>query len=651
MNILVHNTPQEYKKLQTRPYQTNALKVMRDFTKKWINDAIDSSNDFWWNSVLSMLMATWAGKTATSGSHIKNIFSGRDALERIQWSNLPLKILVLNDRTTLVNQLYEANIQGKWWYAPLFGQDILDHAHIKVVHSKADKQQIINSQNEIIEIAWNDIDREEGQWTKDLIYFSTFQSAHKFSDEWLMFDVIIIDEAHHLNASTYQSVVQQYVDRYESYHWRQPLIMPMSATLGDLFGDPIVNYGLPEYLAGPYSPEVDYHLVTSSDFDDLDLEQVNTEIQRIQDMTDLRAKIKAIKELKEYIQEHLAQFGWLKELTQDMISRILKNAWSLDHTILFVSSIAEVDEITHTVNELTWDDTTAVWFHSKIDEADDTVLKWYESWKHKIIVAVDKLNEGIDLPATRNVVFRRWTESSIIFQQQFGRGLRSDQVSFYDYTGMMRNFAWIWDINQQISTVQDIFPTDEETDDNASESWSKPRKWINILIWDIVTSWSNNTRQIQLDQLVCWIDRLEKTKNYDEMAKEECVDYCKNQLMWCGITSNSQLIEFGARKFQKEFGLSLIGRILWRRIKGPSVSNLEELAWVLDLTPLDPKQELITQLLLHSITSSYQLIKFGPTKFQKEFGLSLIGTILWRTIKILSVLDLNELWNKLYEDQ
>jgi len=83
----------------------------------------------------------------------------------------------------------------------------------------------------------------------------------------------------------------------------------MSATLGDLFGDPIVNYGLPEYLAGPYSPEVDYHLVTSSDFDDLDLEQVNTEIQRIQDMTDLRAKIKAIKELKEYIQEHLAQFG------------------------------------------------------------------------------------------------------------------------------------------------------------------------------------------------------------------------------------------------------------------------------------------------------------------------------------------------------
>jgi|GEM_PF-3825058 len=46
MNILVHNTPQEYKKLQTRPYQTNALKVMRDFTKKWINDAIDSSNDF-----------------------------------------------------------------------------------------------------------------------------------------------------------------------------------------------------------------------------------------------------------------------------------------------------------------------------------------------------------------------------------------------------------------------------------------------------------------------------------------------------------------------------------------------------------------------------------------------------------------------------
>jgi superfamily II DNA or RNA helicase len=92
----------------------------------------------------------------------------------------------------------------------------LDHAHIKVFHSKADKKQILNTNNEIVELDGEDSVQEFGQGKKDNIYFSTFQSTNKFKDEDLVFDVIMIDEGHHLKAMSYKAVVQEYVDKYEA---------------------------------------------------------------------------------------------------------------------------------------------------------------------------------------------------------------------------------------------------------------------------------------------------------------------------------------------------------------------------------------------------------------------------------------------------
>lgn len=77
----------------------------------------------------------------------------------------------------------------------------------------------------------------------------------------------------------------------------------------------------------------------------------------------------------------------------------------------------------------------AVGFHSKIDEEDGEILRQYNEGEKKVIVAVGKLNEGVDMPQTNNVVFWRDTESETVFKQQFGRGLRGDKVSVYDYVG------------------------------------------------------------------------------------------------------------------------------------------------------------------------------------------------------------------------
>lgn len=58
--------------------------------------------------------------------------------------------------------------------------------------------------------------------------------------------------------------------------------------------------------------------------------------------------------------------------------------------------------------------------HSDKGAEDPTkILERYESGECRIIVSVDMLNEGHDMPDTRHVVFARGTDSEIVFKQQF----------------------------------------------------------------------------------------------------------------------------------------------------------------------------------------------------------------------------------------
>ena len=59
------------------------------------------------------------------------------------------------------------------------------------------------------------------------------------------------------------------------------------------------------------------------------------------------------------------------------------------------------------------------------------------------ILTVDIFNEGIDIPSINQVVMLRQTQSSIIFIQQLGRGLRKhdskDYVTIIDFIGNYKN--------------------------------------------------------------------------------------------------------------------------------------------------------------------------------------------------------------------
>ena len=73
----------------------------------------------------------------------------------------------------------------------------------------------------------------------------------------------------------------------------------------------------------------------------------------------------------------------------------------------------------------------------------EKVVKQLEDGKLEYILTVDIFNEGIDIPSVNQVVMLRNTQSSIIFVQQLGRGLRKhkskDYVTIIDFIGNYKN--------------------------------------------------------------------------------------------------------------------------------------------------------------------------------------------------------------------
>lgn len=76
-------------------------------------------------------------------------------------------------------------------------------------------------------------------------------------------------------------------------------------------------------------------------------------------------------------------------------------------------------------------------------EQRESVVEQLESGAIQYIFTVDIFNEGIDIPKVNQVVMLRNTQSSIIFIQQLGRGLRKDKskdfVTVIDFIGNYKN--------------------------------------------------------------------------------------------------------------------------------------------------------------------------------------------------------------------
>ena len=248
--------------------------------------------------------------------------------------------------------------------------------------------------------------------------FATIQTLSRdyhlnlFSEDY--FDYILIDEVHKAGADSYKKVMA---------HFQPEFFLGMTATPERTDGQNI-------YELFDYNIAYEIRLQDALDNDMLcpfiyfgvkDIEINGQLIDETTNITNLTSD-----ERVKHILQKIDFYG----VSGDKVKGLI-----------FCSSKQEAHELALKLNQngkncraLTGDDTI---------ETRNEVVAQLERGKLEYILTVDIFNEGIDIPSVNQVVMLRNTQSSIVFVQQLGRGLRKHEskeyVTIIDFIGNYKN--------------------------------------------------------------------------------------------------------------------------------------------------------------------------------------------------------------------
>ncbi|ULG73697.1 DEAD/DEAH box helicase [Macrococcus brunensis] len=134
-------------------------------------------------------------------------------------------------------------------------------------------------------------------------------------------------------------------------------------------------------------------------------------------------------------------------IAEERVDHILEKAEYYGHSgkslkgLIFCSSKDEAKELSNLLNKRKYK-TVALTGDNTQDFREECV-KNLEEGSLDYILTVDIFNEGIDIPSINQIIMLRNTESSIVFIQQLGRGLRKhnskEYVTIIDFIGNYRN--------------------------------------------------------------------------------------------------------------------------------------------------------------------------------------------------------------------
>ena len=249
--------------------------------------------------------------------------------------------------------------------------------------------------------------------SKDLnkeIIFSTIQTLSKdkilnsFSND--EFDYIIIDEVHKAGANTYQKIVN---------YFNPDFLLGMTATPErsddfDIFK--MFNYNIAYEIRLKHALEEDllcpFHYFAISD--------ITVDGAQLNEKSDF--KFLVAHERINYIIDTINFYGYCGDRVKGLV---------------FCSNKNEAITLSNIFNSRGYN-TVALTGDNTQEERNTAIEKLEQDGKNNsldYIFTVDIFNEGVDIPSVNQVVMLRPTESSIVFIQQLGRGLRKNKSKEY----------------------------------------------------------------------------------------------------------------------------------------------------------------------------------------------------------------------------
>lgn len=263
--------------------------------------------------------------------------------------------------------------------------------------------------------------------------FGTFQTLRDHREEFSpdAFDYIVVDEAHHTSAVTYQPTADYFEPQF---------LIGLTATKDRMDGQDILDtYERVIYQMDIYDgweqgwlARVDYRIM----LDDLNQEEFEKYVgpQAGSEKVSLSQLNRTI-----FAPQH----------DEGIVASIREQTADLDHPSIFVfcSSIEHANAMAGYFGG------EAAVIHSRQSaDLNVAILDRFRSGDLRVVISVNMLNEGIDVPEANVVVFLRSTDSSRIFFQQLGRGLRinggSRIVRVLDYVANLERISMVLEMEE-----------------------------------------------------------------------------------------------------------------------------------------------------------------------------------------------------------
>lgn len=382
------------------------LKVEEEFDKQW-KQSISLTKE-WIEEYQKVYVKPQRHKTINVSKEIKPNYMQKNALESLDNLRKNNK-----DKSLLIS----ATGTGKTYLAAFDVKAVHPKRMLFVVHRRSIALKAMETFKTIIK------DKSMGLFSGDTkeincdYVFSTIQTIYKPENKQLFskeeFDYIIIDEVHKAGANSYQELVN---------YFKPQFLLGMSAT-------PERSDDFDIYKMFDYNIAYEIRLQQAMEYDLL----CPFHYYGITDMT-----------IDDHVIDDKSDFNLLvdEKRVDYVIDKINDYGYSGDrvHGLIFVSRKEEAHRLSEMFNQRGFNTCalTGEATEKQRQEAMDS-LESNEDGSLDYIFTVDIFNEGIDIPKVNQDVMLRPTQSSIIFIQQLGRGLRKnnekDYVVVIDFIG------------------------------------------------------------------------------------------------------------------------------------------------------------------------------------------------------------------------
>ncbi len=271
--------------------------------------------------------------------------------------------------------------------------------------------------------------------------FASVQTLNSQLENWSIsgdyYDFIIIDEVHHIAASSYRPILQKFTPTIILGLTATPERMDGADILEDFCNRIAAEIRLPEAINKKLICPFQYFGISDS-----------------VDLSNLNWKVK-------YLPSELSKLYTGNDQRVVHIIQNLEKYLTDLHDVQAIGFCVTKEHAKYMTEKFTFAGLKADYLVSGQNSNRATIINRLEEKEINYLFVVDIFNEGVDIPQIDTVLFLRPTESLTIFFQQLGRGLRLHEekecLTVLDFEGKFR--ALVGKTNTSMKKeVEDDFP-------------------------------------------------------------------------------------------------------------------------------------------------------------------------------------------------